>query len=311
MKKFKKKQLTMDQKNMVLAISSSVLTLAVLAFSLLSIHAFMINERTKLYFALTFLFLSLSRIPLFMKYKIIEDNKVAYFKNIVFSIIYFVLCILTLSLPSHPTVLCVMCSIFFLTLGVNRVCAMFEKKTVASFLFNGFLAFGAVIFTVGPLMGLGDDTVAIASLAAASMIILVISMIDTLTFAFSRIKLKGIIKIIRRTFALEVLYGLVVLVIASSFYFALLEESIGSFEDGMWYSFMIITTIGLGDFTVKSTIGRILSIILGMYGLIVVAVLTSIIVNYYNDTKDKKDNQKEDENKETEDTTSSNEDKQD
>ena len=45
---------------------------------------------------------------------------------------------------------------------------------------------------------------------------------------------------------------------------------------------MLVTTIGFGDLTSVSMIGRILSIILGLYGLVVVALVTSVIVNFYN-----------------------------
>ena len=56
-----------------------------------------------------------------------------------------------------------------------------------------------------------------------------------------------------------------------------------------------MTTIGLGDVTVLSPYTRALSIILGIYGIIVVALITSIIVNFYNEVKDKKDNDADDE----------------
>ena len=63
-----------------------------------------------------------------------------------------------------------------------------------------------------------------------------------------------------------------------------------------------MTTIGFGDLTAITPIGRILTVILGMYGLVVVAVITSIVVNFYNETSGKHDQkelkeiQKEEEN---------------
>ena len=36
-------------------------------------------------------------------------------------------------------------------------------------------------------------------------------------------------------------------------------------------------------------VGRILTVILGLYGIVVVAVITSIIVNFYNETAGKRD----------------------
>ena len=63
------------------------------------------------------------------------------------------------------------------------------------------------------------------------------------------------------------------------------EEGIATFWDGMWYSFAVVTTIGFGDLTVTSTLSRAFSVILGIYGIIVVASITSVIVNFYNETK--------------------------
>lgn len=43
----------------------------------------------------------------------------------------------------------------------------------------------------------------------------------------------------------------------------------------------VVTTIGFGDIVVVTTIGRILSVVLGLYGLFIIAIITSIVVNYY------------------------------
>ena len=55
----------------------------------------------------------------------------------------------------------------------------------------------------------------------------------------------------------------------------------------MWYCFAVITTIGFGDFYATSLIGRVLTVILGIYGIVVVAILTSVVVNFYNEISNK------------------------
>jgi uncharacterized membrane protein (DUF106 family) len=83
-----------------------------------------------------------------------------------------------------------------------------------------------------------------------------------------------------------------------------LEPEMTTFGDALWYCFAVVTTIGFGDIKAVTLIGRLLSVILGMYGIIVVAVITSIIVNFYNessaskqDIQEIKDIQKDEEDK--------------
>ena len=70
----------------------------------------------------------------------------------------------------------------------------------------------------------------------------------------------------------------------------MVEPTITSFWDAMWYCFAVITTIGFGDFYATSLIGRVLTVILGIYGIVVVAILTSVVVNFYNEVSSKEKN---------------------
>ena len=76
------------------------------------------------------------------------------------------------------------------------------------------------------------------------------------------------------------------LIAAFSYVLEFTEDSIKTYGDGLWYCFAIVTTIGFGDFTAVTIAGRLLSVILGIYGIIVVALVTSIIINFYGEIKD-------------------------
>lgn len=106
---------------------------------------------------------------------------------------------------------------------------------------------------------------------------------------FSRIKMDALRKVVRKTFAAEILFGMLLLIIAFSIILPQLEPGISSFEDALWYCFAIVTTIGFGDFAAVTLPGRVISVVLGLYGIIVVALITSIIVNFYNETKNTAD----------------------
>ena len=49
--------------------------------------------------------------------------------------------------------------------------------------------------------------------------------------------------------------------------------------------FCACATIGLGDISAVSDLERIISVIPGIFGIIVVALITSIIVNFYGEIK--------------------------
>ena len=92
-----------------------------------------------------------------------------------------------------------------------------------------------------------------------------------------------LIKIMNKTHTFEAILCLIALMIACSIIFSMVEPEIKTFGEGLWYSFAVITTIGFGDEVASTLVGRILTVILGIYGIVIVAIITSIIVNYYNE----------------------------
>lgn len=80
--------------------------------------------------------------------------------------------------------------------------------------------------------------------------------------------------------------------VGAAIVFMCCEENISTFTNELWYFFSIVTTIGLGDYAAISLIGRIVTVFLGIYGIVVVAVITSIIVNFYNETTGRNDKKK-------------------
>ena len=119
-----------------------------------------------------------------------------------------------------------------------------------------------------------------------------------IAMSFSQIKLNILMKIIRRTYALEILFGLGMLIISFSYVLQYFDrDTFHSFGDGLWYCFAVVTTIGFGDIAAVSLAGRILSVILGIYGIIVVSLITSIIINFYTEVKNDTDDTEETDDK--------------
>lgn len=115
-------------------------------------------------------------------------------------------------------------------------------------------------------------------------IVIIVSSSKNLLSPYHKIlKINTLSKIIKKSMVFEILMTLAILIILCSIYFTIVEPNITSYVDSLWYSFSVITTIGFGDVTVTTTFGRILSVLLGISGIVVVAVFTSIIVNFYNE----------------------------
>ena len=57
------------------------------------------------------------------------------------------------------------------------------------------------------------------------------------------------------------------------------KSSFSSYGDALWFTFVSIFTIGYGDYTVHTLMSRILTIILVIYGSIIIAIFTAIWVN--------------------------------
>ena len=126
----------------------------------------------------------------------------------------------------------------------------------------------------------GDYSIITVGLVASAS-----SLLSIMVLIFSQIRLDILKEIIRKTYAVEIISGLLVMIIAFSNVLTFTDEAFHSFWDALWYCFAVVTTIGFGDLTPVSGTGRLLSVILGVYGIVVVALITSIIVNFYGEMK--------------------------
>ena len=284
-------KLTSQQKRFISALIATTIIILVMVFSILALSSSIAADGTKikLYLFLTYLFMSFSMIPSSFFTNIISKNKVEISKNVIIGVIYFALAITAICVPFEPIPFAVISSIYLLTISANRVIKAIEVKKIGLKIFNIFLAVLAFVVMILIAADGSKPESFINALVFVTTVIFIIALVGILRFVFSRIQLKEMTKILKKTYALEVLYGLVVLVISFSFIFYTLEPSMLTYGDALWFSFATITTIGYGDFSVTSYITRTLAVILGIYGILVVAIITSVVVNFYNATKNKKD----------------------
>ena len=195
---------------------------------------------------------------------------------------------------SFVTTLCqsgifIFCAVLPLATGFS-----ISLLTVVAYLYAGAVSAGIIVSLVRDhrirRVIPGVLTIGLLLLCAATATFIYLPMAlwaftSLMRYIFSRLNLKTLTQIIRKTYAAEIIFGLLLLIFSFSYLFTVIEENLTDYWDAVWYCFAIVTTIGFGDFTAVTLIGRILSVILGIYGIVVVALITSVIVNFYGEMK--------------------------
>lgn len=72
----------------------------------------------------------------------------------------------------------------------------------------------------------------------------------------------------------------IALFILASVVIALVEPTVDTVPNAAWLMFQVVTTIGLGDFTCTSVLGRFMVIAVSIYSVFYLALVTSVLVSY-------------------------------
>ena len=193
-----------------------------------------------------------------------------------------ILCVIPLQLRNQfPQAHEWACKLFVVIVLAGRILSVVQTPKRANILQNIVLA-GFVIFMT---INLWNKDTCFLGEGSTLTLAAYLSLVNIMSFAFSHIRLDLLQNIVRRTYAAEILFGLLMLILSSSWVLTFMEEGIASYKDALWYCFALVTTIGFGDITAVTDLGRTMSVVLGIYGIIVVALITSIIVNFYGEIK--------------------------
>lgn len=94
------------------------------------------------------------------------------------------------------------------------------------------------------------------------------------------LRVRAILLIIRAARLVPWTVVFAALFIIGSFIVFMAEPAITSYGDSAWLLFQIVTTIGLGDYTCTTHIGRITVVLLSVYSVFFFALITSGAVSY-------------------------------
>ena len=85
-----------------------------------------------------------------------------------------------------------------------------------------------------------------------------------------------------RTHTHKILFSYLVFVFLDALVIYLADPAIPTYGDSLWYCYAVISTAGFGDVVATTVIGRIASVLLTIYSILVIALITGVIVNFYN-----------------------------
>ncbi|WOV85806.1 ion channel [Sporosarcina jeotgali] len=73
----------------------------------------------------------------------------------------------------------------------------------------------------------------------------------------------------------------VILIFAAAIPIRFIEPSITTYEDALWWSVVTATTVGYGDISVETGLGRIIAIVLMVFGIGLLGMITGSIATYF------------------------------
>ena len=94
-------------------------------------------------------------------------------------------------------------------------------------------------------------------------------------------KAKLLWRILRTVDGHLILGGFLTFTIVLAFVFQIIEPNIDTLGDAIWYCFAIISSCGFGDVVAVTSLGRILSMVLGFYSILIISLVPGVVISYY------------------------------
>lgn len=88
----------------------------------------------------------------------------------------------------------------------------------------------------------------------------------------------------------KVVLFLVAVIFVSSIPIQLLEPSINTYTDAVWWAIVTSTTVGYGDISPETVLGRLIAVFLMVFGIGLLGLVTSSVASYFATTKSIEEN---------------------
>ena len=93
--------------------------------------------------------------------------------------------------------------------------------------------------------------------------------------------LRRIGKLLVRTGAIKIFGAYVAVLIIGGIVMTFIEPQVHGVFEGFYYCFVASTTVGFGDIVPVTVIGRIITIVVTLVGILTVAMVPGVVVAYY------------------------------
>ncbi len=87
--------------------------------------------------------------------------------------------------------------------------------------------------------------------------------------------------IVKRCRFEKILFGFLISYFVVAAIMLFVEPGIDRYGEALWYVFVSCTTIGFGDLTATTLIGRLLTVYITIYEIVLVAILSGVIISHY------------------------------
>ena len=262
-----------------------ILTALILLFSVLTFIRANNNDFAGAAYFMVGIFITMGLTYMF---GYLKDRDGSFIRALLMSIITIGLGVLVIFAKDNAYIFSISAGVFALSIIISRLLRLIKKHTSRDIVFSIIIIAIAIVSAIGFFQRVDNDLLDNIILLEC-LFISICAFAEALIITLSNLKLNTFFSVILKTFALEILLGLLALIVGASLILMRVEPDMADFPDALWYCFAVVTTIGFGDFYAVTPVGRIITVILGIYGIVVVAVITSIIVNFYNETYGKRD----------------------
>ena len=127
------------------------------------------------------------------------------------------------------------------------------------------------------------DLIMLPLIAVDANMLIVLNILKLIRIIILCLQLFEVIGIfLRDTFLDEVLGVFAIIIIAFTLSLYLFDPSINNLFDSLWFVISSITTVGYGDVLPYSTVGRIISLILLIVGVLIFSAITGALASYFN-----------------------------